>query len=54
LVAVWFAAITVVIAGSVIFGAAISVSTGALLLVVSLVPPSVVLLCFPPSPRGYP
>jgi hypothetical protein len=47
LIQVWFAAIALVVVAGVAFGAAVTVSTGAMLLALSLVPPAIVLLLWP-------
>jgi hypothetical protein len=43
----WFAAVFLIVVSCVAFGAAMTIGTGAMLLVMSLVPPSVVLLLWP-------
>jgi hypothetical protein len=43
----WFAAVLLIVVAWVAFGAAMTISTGAMLLVMSLVPPAVVLLLWP-------
>jgi hypothetical protein len=47
LIQVWFAAVALVVVAGVAFGAAVTVSTGAMLLALSLVPPAIVLLLWP-------
>ena len=44
LIQVWFAAVALVVAAGVAFGAAVTVGTGVLLLALCLVPPAIVLL----------
>jgi hypothetical protein len=43
----WFAAVSLVLVAGVAFGAAVTVSTGVLLLALSLVPPAIVLMLWP-------
>jgi len=43
----WFAAVSLVVAAAVAFGAAVTIGTGAMLLALSLVPPAIVLLLWP-------
>lgn len=47
LIQIWFAAITLVVVGGIAFGAAVSVSTGAMLLALCLIPPAMILLLWP-------
>jgi hypothetical protein len=47
LIQVWFAAVALVVVAGVAFGAAVTVSTGAMLLALSLVPPAIVLMLWP-------
>lgn len=47
LIQVWFAAVALVVVAGVAFGAAVTVSTGAMLLALSLVPPAIVFLLWP-------
>jgi len=47
LIQVWFAAILLVVAAGIAFGMSVTVSTGAMLLALSLVPPTIVLLLWP-------
>jgi hypothetical protein len=44
---VWFAAVVLIVVGCVAFGVSMTLGTGAMLLVMSLVPPAVVLLLWP-------
>jgi hypothetical protein len=46
-IGLWFAAVVVAIAGSVVLGASVSAATGMLLLAVCLVPPAIVLFMWP-------
>jgi hypothetical protein len=47
----WFAAVALVVVASVALGAAVTVSTGALLLALSLAPPAIMLMLWPgPQP----
>jgi hypothetical protein len=47
----WFAAVALVVVASVALGAAVTVSTGALLLALSVVPPAIMLVLWPgPQP----
>lgn len=49
---VWFAAVTLIVVASIALGGSVTVSTGALLLAMSLVPPVIVLMLWPgPQPR---
>ncbi len=48
----WFAAVVVVLACSVVGGAAMTVSVGELWLIVCLVPPAVMLLTWPGAPAA--
>jgi hypothetical protein len=43
----WFAAVLLIVVACVAFGVAMTIGTGAMLLVMSLVPPTVVLLLWP-------
>jgi hypothetical protein len=43
----WFAAVLLIVVACVAFGVAMTISTGAMLLVMSLVPPAIVLLLWP-------
>jgi len=43
----WFAAVLLMVVACVAFGVAMTIGTGAMLLVMSLVPPAVVLLLWP-------
>jgi hypothetical protein len=43
----WFAAVLLIVVGCIALGAAMTISTGAMLLIMSLVPPAVVLLLWP-------
>ena len=43
----WFAAVLLIVVACVAFGVAMTIGTGAMLLVMSLVPPAVVLLLWP-------
>jgi hypothetical protein len=47
LIQVWFAAVLLIVVAAMAFGLSVTVSTGAMLLVLSLVPPSIVLLLWP-------
>lgn len=47
LIQVWCAAVALVVVAGVAFGAAVTVSSGAMLLALSLVPPAIVLLLWP-------
>ena len=48
----WFAAVTLIVVAGIALGTSVTVSTGALLLAMSLVPPVIVLMLWPgPSPR---
>jgi hypothetical protein len=47
LIQVWFVAIALVAAGVVAFGPAVALGTGAMLFVVSLVPPAILLALWP-------
>lgn len=47
LIQVWFAGVALVVVAGVAFGATVTVSTGAMLLALSLVPPAIVLLLWP-------
>jgi hypothetical protein len=48
----WFAAVTLIVVASIALGASVTVSTGALLLAMILVPPVIVLMLWPgPPPR---
>jgi hypothetical protein len=47
LIQVWFAAVALVVVAGVAFGATVTVSTGAMLLALSLVPPAIVFLLWP-------
>jgi hypothetical protein len=47
LIQVWFAAVALVVVAGVASGAAVTVSTGAMLLALSLVPPAIVLMLWP-------
>jgi hypothetical protein len=44
---VWFAAVLLVVVACMAFGTSVTVSTGAMLLALSLVPPAMVLLLWP-------
>jgi hypothetical protein len=44
---IWFAAVLLIVVGCIALGVAMTVSTGAMLLIMSLVPPAVVLLLWP-------
>ena len=44
---IWFAAVLLIVVACVAFGVAMTIGTGAMLLVMSLVPPAVVLLLWP-------
>jgi hypothetical protein len=44
---IWFAAVLLIVVAAVTFGVAVTIGTGAMLLVMSLVPPAVVLLLWP-------
>jgi hypothetical protein len=44
LIQVWFAAVALVVVAGVAFGSTVTVSTGAMLLALSLVPPAIVFL----------
>lgn len=44
---IWFAAVAVVVVATIAFGAAVTVSTGAMLLALALVPALLVLLLWP-------
>ena len=44
---IWFAAVGFVIVAAIVFGAAVTVGTGALFIVLALAPPVVVLLMWP-------
>jgi hypothetical protein len=44
---VWFAAVALVVAAGMAFGAAVTVATGAMLLALCLVPPAILLLLWP-------
>ena len=46
---VWFAAVALVVVTAVAFGAEMKVSTGGMLLTLSLVPPLIVFLLWPPA-----
>ena len=48
---VWFTAVTLIVVASIALGVSVTVSTGALLLAMSLVPPVVVLTLWPKSQR---
>ena len=51
LIQVWFAAVALVVVASLAFGASLTLSSGALLLALVLVPPGVVLMLWPgPQP----
>lgn len=48
----WFAAVTLVVVGSIAFGVSITAATGALFVALSLVPPAIVLMLWPgPQPE---
>jgi hypothetical protein len=47
LIQVWFAAITLIVVAGIAFGMSVTLSTGVLLLALSLVPPAIVLLMWP-------
>jgi len=47
LIQVWFAAVLLVVVTSIALGMAVTSSTGAMLLMLSLVPPAIVLLLWP-------
>jgi hypothetical protein len=47
LIQMWFAAVLLVVVAGIAFGASVTVSTGAMLLALSLVPPAMVLLLWP-------
>jgi hypothetical protein len=47
LIQVWFAAVALVVVAGVAFGSTVTVSTGAMLLALSLVPPAIVFLLWP-------
>jgi hypothetical protein len=47
LVQVWFAAVLLVVVAGMALGISVTVSTGAMLLALSLVPPAIVLLLWP-------
>lgn len=47
LIQVWFAAVALAVVAGLVFGAAVTFTTGALLLALCLVPPAVVLLLWP-------
>jgi len=44
---IWFAAVLLIVVACVAFGVAMTIGTGAMLLVMSLVPPAVILLLWP-------
>jgi hypothetical protein len=44
---IWFAAVLLIVVACIAFGVAMTIGTGAMLLVMSLVPPAVVLLLWP-------
>jgi hypothetical protein len=43
----WFAAVILVIVAGIAFGASVSISTGAMLLALCLVPPAIILVLWP-------
>jgi hypothetical protein len=47
LIQIWFAAVVLVVAAGIAFGASVTIGTGAMLLALSLVPPFIVLLLWP-------
>jgi hypothetical protein len=47
LIQVWFAAVLLVVVAGIAFGTSVTVSTGAMLLALSLAPPAIVLLLWP-------
>ena len=47
LIDVWFAAVLLVVVAGIALGVSVAVSTGAMLLTLSLVPPAIVLLLWP-------
>jgi hypothetical protein len=47
----WFVAVAVAIAGAVVFGVAVTLSTAVLLLAASLVPPAIVAVMWPAGPQ---
>ena len=44
---IWFAAVLLIVVACIAFGVGVTIGTGAMLLVMSLVPPAVVLLLWP-------
>jgi hypothetical protein len=44
---IWFVGVVVVVAGAVVFGAGVTASTAAVLLVLCVVPPAIVLFLWP-------
>jgi hypothetical protein len=51
LIQAWFAAVTLAVVASIALGASVTVGTGALLLALTLVPPTIVLVLWPrPQP----
>ncbi len=47
MIQIWFAAVLLMIAAAITFGVAMTATTGAMLFVMSLVPPTVLLLLWP-------
>jgi hypothetical protein len=46
-IVIWFAAVLLIVVGCVAFGVAMTIGTAAMLVVMSLVPPAIVLLLWP-------